>query len=54
MDTKQARLANSFFPIISLFFTVFAIYVFLAANVVASKDAVVELPNFPLYTPGPP
>ena len=41
MDTKQARLANSFFPILALFFTIFAIYVFLAANVVASQDTAV-------------
>ena len=51
MDTKQARLANSFFPILSLVFTLAAIYVFLAAYVVASKDSVVELPSFPLYVP---
>ena len=41
MDTKQARLANSFFPILALFYTIFAIYVFLAANVVASQDTAV-------------
>lgn len=53
MDTKQARLANSFFPLLSLFFTLAAIYVFLAANVVASKDTVGNMPTFPLYTPKP-
>ena len=36
MDTKQARLANSFFPILSLVFTIVGIYIFLVANVVAS------------------
>ena len=51
MDTKQARLANSFFPLMSLLFTLAAIYVFLAANVVASNDTVTNLPTFPLYTP---
>ena len=49
MDTKQARLANSFFPILSLFFTIAAIYIFLAANVVANKDTVVPPYEYPLF-----
>ena len=49
MDTKQARLANSFFPIIATVFTILAIYIYMAAYVVASKDQVVEKPTFPLY-----
>ena len=53
MDQKQARLANSFFPIMTLLYTSAAIYVFLAANVVVSQDAKVELPDFPLFTPKP-
>ena len=49
MDTKQPRLAASFFPYIAVAFTCAAIYVNLAAYVVASKGKVVDLPDFPLY-----
>ena len=53
MDTKQPRLANSLFPLITFVLTIFQIYIYLAANIVASKDTVVELPKFPLYEPAP-
>lgn len=53
MDTKQARLANSLFPLVAFVLTIASIYVYLAAYIVASKDpsasAGVELPTFPLY-----
>mmetsp|Transcript_9694 Transcript_9694/g.13241 ORF Transcript_9694/g.13241 Transcript_9694/m.13241 type:complete len:139 (-) Transcript_9694:403-819(-) len=42
MDTKQAKLASSFFPIIAGILTLIGLYIHLAAHVVASKDAVVE------------
>lgn len=57
MDTKQARLANSLFPLVAFVLTIASIYVHLAAYIFVSKDpsasASVELPNFPLYVPKP-
>lgn len=38
MDTKQARLANSFFPLVVVVFTAIALYVYLATTVVAYND----------------
>ena len=38
MDTKQARLANSLFPLVTFVFTCIVIYIYLAAYIVASKD----------------
>lgn len=49
MDTKQAKLARSFFPIIAAILTAIGLYVHLAAHVVASKHAVVQKPEYPLW-----
>ena len=38
MDTKQARLANSLFPLVTFVFTCIVIYIYLAAYIVACKD----------------
>lgn len=37
MDTKQAKLANSFFPLIASVLTIAAIYMHLTAHLVASQ-----------------
>ena len=49
MDNKQARLANSFFPLIVIILSAFALYVYLAATVVAFNDLEVEQPKYPLW-----
>ena len=51
MDTKQARLANSFFPLIVVIFTCVELYIYLAAHVVANTNQVVEPRAYPLWVP---
>ena len=52
MDTNQAKLANSLFSALTIFFTILGIYVYLTGHVVASKDAQIESTySFPLYEP---
>ena len=51
MDTKQARLANSFFPLIVMIFTVVELYIYLAMHVVANTNTVAEPRDYPLWLP---
>ena len=51
MDTKQAKLAASFFPMFAVVFSVLAIYIYLLAQVLAITNK--PAPSFtePLYVP---
>jgi len=53
MDTKQARLANSFFPLVVVIFTALELYIYMATHVVANTNAVVEPREYPLWVPKP-
>jgi len=42
MDTKQAKLANSFFPMIAAILTIVGLYLHLVAFIVANKEKTVQ------------
>ena len=53
MDTKQAKLANSFFLYVAFLFTLAGLYIHLSAHVIASKSIIAEQPSYPLWKPKP-